>query len=100
VFGRRIRVVADRFHVAKLYREAVDNLRKNEMKRLRKTLPKATYRQLKGALWALRKPPETLTDEERQVLALLFTHAPRLREAVDLRDALTALFNEPLFGAG
>jgi len=41
-----------------------------------------------------------LTDEERQVLALLFTHAPRLREAVDLRDALTALFNEPLFGAG
>jgi len=26
VFGHRIRVVADRFHVAKLYREAVDNL--------------------------------------------------------------------------
>lgn len=96
VFGRRIRVVADRFHVAKLYREAVDHLRKNEMKRLRKTLPKAAYRQLKGAMWALRKAPETLTDEEANVLALLFTHSPRLREAVDLRDELTALFNQPL----
>jgi len=29
-------------------------------------------------------------------LALLFSHAPCLREAVDLRDELTAPFNEPL----
>ena len=96
VFGRRIRVVADRFHVARLYREAVDTLRKKEMKRLQKTLPKETYRQLKGAMWALRKSPDTLTDEESHALALLFQHAPRLREAVDLRDELTALFNRQL----
>lgn len=96
VFGRRIRVVADRFHVAKLDREAVETLRKRELKRLQKTLPKATYRQLKGAMWALRKAPDALTDEEANVLALLFTHSPRLREAVDLRDELTTLFNQPL----
>ena len=31
-----------------------------------------------------RKSPDTLTDEESHALALLFQHAPRLREAVDL----------------
>ena len=33
VFGKRVAVCADRFHVAKLYRNGVDSLRKTEMKR-------------------------------------------------------------------
>ena len=30
VFGKRVQVVIDRFHVAKLYRSSVDKLRKQE----------------------------------------------------------------------
>ena len=38
VFGRKVRIVADRFHVAKLYGKGLDELRKKELARLRKTL--------------------------------------------------------------
>jgi transposase len=37
VFGKRIRVVIDRFHLAKLYRKGLDTLRKQEMRHLKKT---------------------------------------------------------------
>ncbi|CAA6809023.1 MAG: ISBma1, transposase, partial [uncultured Thiotrichaceae bacterium] len=36
VFGKRMRIVADRFHVARLYRKGLDTLRKQEMRRLKK----------------------------------------------------------------
>lgn len=36
VFGKRITIVIDRFHLAKLYRKGVDTLRKKEMKHLKK----------------------------------------------------------------
>jgi transposase len=42
----KARQVIDRFHVAKMYREAADDLRKTELTRLRKTLAKADYQQL------------------------------------------------------
>ncbi|MBK1706774.1 transposase [Halochromatium glycolicum] len=65
VFGRRVRVVADRFHVAKRYREAVDRLRKQELKRLKRTLSATQYQRLKGAMWALRKQPQDLSMDGR-----------------------------------
>ena len=55
VFGLQVRIVADRFHVAKMYWKGVDDLRKTELKRLKQTLPKDEYQGLKGVLWALRK---------------------------------------------
>jgi transposase len=58
------KVVADRFHVAKLYRAAVDELRKVEMKELKRVLKKEEYAGLKGVLWALRKKREDLEPEE------------------------------------
>ena len=36
VFGKRIRIVIDRFHLAKLYRKGLDSLRKKELGRLKK----------------------------------------------------------------
>ena len=36
VFGKRMRIVVDRFHVARLYRKGLETLRKQEMKRLKK----------------------------------------------------------------
>jgi transposase len=35
VFGKRVKIVIDRFHVAKLYRRGVDRLRQHELKRLK-----------------------------------------------------------------
>jgi transposase len=89
------RQVIDRFHVAKLYRQAADTLRKTELKRLRTTLSKDAYRQLKGSLWAFRKNEANLEPGERTILGRLFTHSPMLKQAYDLREQLTAIFEQP-----
>ena len=87
------KVVGDRFHVAKLYRAALDALRKEEMKELRRILDKQEYAGLKGALWALRKKPEDLEPEEQEVIELLFKCSRDLRKAYALREKLTQIFD-------
>ncbi len=91
------RQVIDRFHVAKLYRQAVDEWRKTELKRLKKTLSKADYQQLKGSLWAFRKNEADLHPEERAILHRLFAYSPLLQQAYDLREQLTTIFEQPPF---
>lgn len=93
VFGEKVSIVIDRFHVAKSYREAVEHLRKSEMKRLKQELSEAEYKQLKGVLWALRKKPSALSDDEIVLLARLFSLAPNLKKAYALREELTAIFD-------
>ena len=93
----KARQVIDRFHVAKLYREATDSLRKSELKRLKKTLSKDDYRQLKGSLWAFRKNEDDLEPKERAVLDRLFAYSPVLQQAYALREQLTAIFEQPPF---
>lgn len=90
------KVVADRFHVAKAYREAADALRKTEMKRLKKELPEAEYQAIQKVMWPFRKRPEELNPEEAERLTRLFGYAPALKQAYDLREALTDLFDQPL----
>jgi transposase len=79
VFGSGVRIVADRFHVAKMYRKAVDNLRKSEMKKLKEELPEAEYKELKGAMWVIRKQPDELSEAERVTVKKLFDYSPDLR---------------------
>jgi transposase len=93
VCGRRVKIVMDRFHVAKLYRRGLDNLRKKELKRLKQELSEEDYGQLKGAMWALRKSEEKLTDEDKDVLVCLFEHSPDLKSAYELCDELTSIFD-------
>ena len=88
------KVVADRFHVAKLYRSAVDELRKVEMKELKKVLKKEEFAGLKGVLWMLRKNSENLEPEEKEILNLLFDASPLLRKAYQLREKLTRIFDK------
>jgi len=78
VFGDKIKIIIDRFHVAKLYRKGLDTLRKAEMQRLRNTLVKEEYAKLKNVMWILRKDKDQLTDEEVETLQLLFIHSPLL----------------------
>lgn len=88
------RLVVDRFHVAQQYRNDFDDLRKQEMKRLKQELPPDVYAQdVKGTLWPLRKNHQDLDEEERIRLRRLFQHAPRLHQAYTLREELTAIFN-------
>jgi transposase len=87
-------IVADRFHVTKLYRAAVDALRKTELKALKGALTKEQYAGLKGVLWAWRKRSENLAPEEHALLDRLFEVSPLLRKAYNLREKLTRIFDK------
>jgi transposase len=88
--------VADRFHVAKKYRECADTLRKQEIRRLKKELTHDQYQEITGALWPFRKRAEELKGEEAELLERLFARSPLLRQAYTLREALTAIFEQEL----
>lgn len=90
----QVRRVIDRFHVAKLYRAAADEVRKTELKRLKASLPPDQYKTLKGSLWAFRLPWADLRTEQRQLLQRLFALSPALQKAYNLREALTAIFDQ------
>jgi len=93
VFGETVTIIADRFHVAKLYRGVVDTTRKTELRRLKKELSDEDYGKLKGALWAVRKPPEDLNEKERASLNLLLVHSPVLLSVYLLAGGLTGIFD-------
>ncbi len=86
------RIVADRFHVAKKYRDCADQLRIEAQRDLKAGLNKEEYEALKGTMWLFRRDPKDLDKEERERLALLFECAPDLKRAYDLREQMTALF--------
>jgi len=92
----KVKVVVDRFHVAKLYRKSLDSLRKSEMKRLKEELPEAEYKKLKNVMWTLRKNPSDLDFEEKTVLILLFNYSPMLRLAYKLCNELTCIFDQDI----
>jgi transposase len=85
-------IVVDRFHVAVHYRDAVDDLRKQECRRLNagrpadQTLPPAEFRRL------LRQEWSSLTPAQQGQLLDLFEQTPTLVSAYFLRTILTAIF--------
>lgn len=94
VFGYKVKVVIDRFHVAKSYRSCIDSLRKQELKRLKRELNEADYAKLKGAMWALRKNDGNLTDQDKKILDALFEYSPDLKKTYDLQNDMTNIFNQ------
>ncbi len=90
------RIVADRFHVARHYRDGADELRKQELHRLKKELSQETYQTLKGSMQAFRKNARDLNREERKTLQRFFQHAPSAKQAYLLRERLTAIFEMSL----
>ena len=89
-------VVADRYHVAKLYRAGADHLRTQELRRLKKELPKEHYDAIKGAMWPFRKNPADLEADEHALLKRLFAYSPDLHRAYTDREQLTAIFAQDL----
>jgi transposase len=94
IFGADVSVI-DRFHVAQHYYDAADDLRKEEMARLKRERKKSEYDLLKGVMWYFRKRPTDITPEEQDILECLFSAAPRLRQAYELREKLTNIFEIP-----
>jgi transposase len=93
VFGSRV-VVVDRYHVAKLYREPLDELRIEEMQRLKPVLSAADYGKLEGMMWIVRKKHECLSIEDKDKLQLLYKHSPLLKAAHKKALKLTCIFNK------
>ena len=85
-------IVIDRFHVARHYRDAVDRLRKQEIRRLRTTLPLDEQSVLEQTLWPLRKAAADLTEDERSRRDGLLALSVPLAHAYRLREELTAIF--------
>jgi transposase len=94
VFGKEVKVVVDRFHVAKKYRACLDELRKQEMRKLKNNLPKEDCNKLQGAMWAIRKDEKELTEKEKEVRNSLFSYSPNLKKGYELSQKLTNIFNE------
>ncbi len=92
VLGKKVRIIADRFHVAKLYRKGFDSLRKQEMQRLKKELNVEEYAELKGVMWTLRKNKRRLSKQDKELLKKLFQYSPVLKTAYDLQNDLTNIF--------
>ena len=92
VFGDKV-IVADRFHVAKLYRKKLISVRKSELKHLKKDLVEDEYKALKEATSILRRGRDFFTEEEQVKLAKLFELSPKLKLAYKYSQSLTAIFN-------
>lgn len=89
-------LVADRYHVAKQYRDCADKLRRKERKRLKRELSEDEYEAIKGTMWPFRKNRTDLTPDEAERLEQLFSHSPALKSAYTFREELTAIFEKDL----
>jgi len=96
VFKNNVPVIADRFHISKLYRRSLIRLRKSELRRLKKQLSPQAYQQLKPAIAILKKQKDYFSEEESKILASLFAYSPQLKLAYQLSHKLTMIFNSDL----
>jgi transposase len=92
VFGVQYLVI-DRYHLTKLYRKPLDQLRIKEMARLKAGLLPEDYAKLEGMMWILRKKHECLSEADKSGLEFLYKHSPKLKEAHSYALRLTHIFN-------
>lgn len=80
-------IVADKYHVIRQVYWAMENVRKNEQKRLSQKFRK----HFKRSRSLLMKKPNKLTEEEMHRLAFMFETAPRLADAYRLKNEFLAV---------
>jgi transposase len=93
VFGCDIPVIADRFHVAKLYRKAIRQLRSSELRRLKKLLSDEAYKALRPAIKIIISKNECYTKQEKKIIEPLFKLSPPTKAAYRLARELTHIYN-------
>jgi len=90
VFGPGVRVTIDRFHIVKNFQEQLTEARRE----IQRGLPKEQAKELKGTRWLWQTNPENLTDQQRQELLGLKERFPKLKQLVEQRESLRAIFED------
>jgi transposase len=90
VFGEGVAITIDRFHVMKNFQEQLTQARRE----IQRGLGKEEAKELKGTRWLWQTNPENLSDEQRQQLEQLKARFPRLKELVQQRESLRAIFED------
>jgi len=91
VFGKRVRITIDRFHVMKNFQDHLTAARRE----IQRSLPKKEAKSLKGTRWLWLTNQENLTREELAKLTTLKERFPLLKDLSDQRERLRALFENP-----
>ena len=90
VFGKKVRVTIDRFHVMKNFQERLTEARRE----IQCALPEADREALKGSRWLWLTNEESLSPEEKQRLDALCQKYPRLGQLRAERERLRAIFED------
>lgn len=90
VFGERVRVTIDRFHVMKNFQDCLTEARRE----LQRALPKEAAAALKGTRWLWVTNLENLSTEQRAELAQLKQQFPLLGQLADQRESLRQIFED------
>ncbi len=88
-----VAVVVDRFQVTQGYHDRVDQLRQQELKRLRQELPEAEDEPLQGLMGVVRQDWTGLSAADQNRVLPWFHHSPALKQAYCRRQVLTGIFN-------
>jgi transposase len=83
------KLVLDRFHVAKALSEAMDEVRKEEWRKVTGAERKA----LKGLRWILFKHPSNRTPADKRILAMISKSNRRIHRASVLKDEFDQFWN-------
>src|ERR1700730_7741578 len=91
VFGERVRITIDRFHVMKNFQDHLTAARRE----IQRSLPKEEAKALKGTRWLWLTNQENLTREELEELLALKEQFPLLKGLSEQREQLRDLFEDP-----
>lgn len=80
------KITFDKFHVFKLLSDAIDKVRRQEMRK---------DKTLKGSRYSLLKNPENLTAKQREVLADVQQRNAALAEAYRLKETFRDVYRQP-----
>jgi transposase len=90
VFGDKVKVTIDRFHVMANFQERLTEARRE----IQRGLGKEEAKELKGSRWLWVKNRENLSAQERERLEALEEKFPRLQELARQREGLRAIFED------
>jgi transposase len=90
VFGERVCITIDRFHVMKNFQDHLTAARRE----IQRSLPKEEAKALKGTRWLWLTNQENLTREELAELEALKEQFPVLKDLWDQRERFRALFED------
>jgi transposase len=90
VFGDRVAITIDRFHVMKNFQDGLTAARRE----VQRGLPADAKARLKGSRWWWVTNPENLREEDREAFAQLRREFPALGGLWDQRERLRAVFED------